>query len=200
MKEWESMVAASAPGLHGAYINGQAMSEAFRRTLGGDMVRQTRSLTRGLGSRPPEYYRVGNFQHGRRTRFGDESDEDISRDWWHVVVEDEFPDVEIKVAWVTHIRTVVMRLVEHNRFFLTEQGLMGVGPARMAIGDMVFMLRGAQLPFVLHHSDDKRQENDICHHPTKLCFEFIGTSYVHGIMDGEAFKNTKGLDIEVYLY
>lgn len=61
----------------------------------------------------------------------------------------------------------------HRRFFITEKGSVGIGPADMKIGDLVVVLRGAELPFIL-----RRLVN----------YHHVGSAYVHGIMYGEAVK------------
>jgi hypothetical protein len=59
-------------------------------------------------------------------------------------------------------------------FFVTEKGYIGLGPSNMEEGDLVYVLSGGQVPFILR--------------PTTLegGFSLVGETYVHGIMDGEA--------------
>lgn len=64
----------------------------------------------------------------------------------------------------------------HGRcFFVTERGHMGLGPAEMQKGDMVAVLLGGSVPFVLHAEDEGQ-------------FSLVGESYVHGFMHGEALE------------
>jgi hypothetical protein len=69
----------------------------------------------------------------------------------------------------------------HNAFrrqlFVTLEGNMGLGPLSMQADDLVVILRGGEIPFVL------RKIGDFYH--------FKGPAYVHGIMDGEAVKASK---------
>ncbi|KAH6708816.1 heterokaryon incompatibility protein-domain-containing protein [Leptodontidium sp. MPI-SDFR-AT-0119] len=199
LKEWEAMVASGA-GLEGAYANGKTRSDAFRSTLSADMVRQTRTISRGLGARPREYYRSGDSSGGRRyAREENESDEELSRNWWGVVQASREEEAELKENWIRHLTTVVMNVVEHNRFFLTERGLMGIGGSGVCVGDKVFVLRGGNLPFILRSVQDQRQGREGCHHLNSQCFHLIGTSYVHGIMDGESLKDGTRKKGEVHL-
>ena len=62
-----------------------------------------------------------------------------------------------------------------RRFFTTRKGYIGLGPLSMKPGDNVCILRGGQVPFLLR--------KDGVHH------RFIGESYVHGIMTGEAMHH-----------
>ncbi|XTI95877.1 hypothetical protein V2W45_1350248 [Cenococcum geophilum] len=58
-----------------------------------------------------------------------------------------------------------------RKFFITEKGYFGVGPACME-NDLVYILYGRRVPFLL------RPKNNFYH--------LVGECYVHGIMDGEA--------------
>ena len=62
-----------------------------------------------------------------------------------------------------------------RRFFTTRKGHIGLGPLSMKPGDSVCILNGGQVPFLLR--------KDGTHH------RFIGESYVHGLMAGEAMHH-----------
>jgi len=114
-----------------------------RSTLGGDVVRSTRIITQSLGAAPRIYYRCGDFTGGRRSQPDDESDEDLCRNWWEVIKEDV---VEFNQGWLHNLRNVITSVIEHNRFFLTHRGFMGIGGSGISTGDRVFVLRGDQPP------------------------------------------------------
>lgn len=67
-----------------------------------------------------------------------------------------------------------------SRFFITEKGLMGIGSSDTQAGDEVFILFGGNMPFVL------REINKV---DRSGCYKYVGHSYVHGIMDGEAVQD-----------
>lgn len=69
----------------------------------------------------------------------------------------------------------VIATVCHRTMFITSRGMLGFGPRHMSAGDQVWILHGGNVPFVLRPVDE-----DGCR------FRFIGASYVHGIMHGEA--------------
>jgi hypothetical protein len=135
-----------------------------------------------LGAAPRIYYRRGDFTGGRRSQPDDESDEDLCRNWWKVIKKDV---VEFNQGWLHNLRNVITSVIEHNRFFLTHRGFMGIGGSGISTGDRVFVLRGDQPPFILHHVGEEKHGREGCHHP---CFQLVGTSYLHGIMDGEVLK------------
>ncbi|KAH3954369.1 hypothetical protein HBI56_046650 [Parastagonospora nodorum] len=64
-----------------------------------------------------------------------------------------------------------------RRFFVTKNGLMGVGPDGMNEGDVIGILFGGRVPYVLRPVDDG--------------FRFVGECYVSGLMNGEAVQTWK---------
>ena len=62
-----------------------------------------------------------------------------------------------------------------RRFCWTTGGRMGIFPAATRVGDLVCVLFGGQVLYVLRGADHNH-------------FEFVGECYIHGLMDGEAFK------------
>jgi hypothetical protein len=61
-----------------------------------------------------------------------------------------------------------------KRLFRTTKGFLGLGPAAAQHGDIVSLLLGVQVLYVLRSAS----EDDHC--------EFVGECYVHGLMDGQA--------------
>ncbi|KAF7886448.1 hypothetical protein EAF00_010551 [Botryotinia globosa] len=72
-----------------------------------------------------------------------------------------------------------------RRFFRTKTGYIGVGPSEIKEGDRVCVLFGGKTPFILRKKDPEAKVQ------TKSAEEwvFIGDTYVHGIMNGEAIKS-----------
>lgn len=62
-------------------------------------------------------------------------------------------------------------------FFLTTAGRMGLGPRVAAVGDVVTVFYGAQVPFLLKPIRTSDEEYRLC-----------GECYVHGMMNGEAIE------------
>lgn len=60
-----------------------------------------------------------------------------------------------------------------RRPFRTSEGLFGIGPFEMAIGDRLYIISGAHVPYIMRPY-------------SQTVLQFIGEAYVHGIMDGEA--------------
>ncbi|KAH6842018.1 HET domain-containing protein [Alternaria alternata] len=60
-------------------------------------------------------------------------------------------------------------------FLITENGHMGIGPSASEIGDNVAVIPGGGVPYII------RRERDY--------WLFVGESYVHGVMSGEAIED-----------
>jgi hypothetical protein len=65
-----------------------------------------------------------------------------------------------------------------RRIFHSSRGYVGIGPAVLQAGDIICVLSGGAMPFILRQ--DRRSN------PSKRRFQLIGEAYVHGIMYGEA--------------
>ena len=70
---------------------------------------------------------------------------------------------------------MVIKACNGRQFFRTQKGYMGLGPKDIKNGDIVSVLLGGQVPFILRKLDDT--------------YTLIGESYVHGIMNGEALDD-----------
>jgi hypothetical protein len=65
-----------------------------------------------------------------------------------------------------------------TRAFFTEKGMMGQVPPTAQTGDVIAILFGGEVPFVLRPVDGDK-------------FTFIGECYVHGLMYGEALVEAR---------
>ncbi len=74
--------------------------------------------------------------------------------------------------------------------FVTEKGWLGFGSRFVETGDQVWVLRGANVPFVLRPVAQ--------HANAHKGFTLLGPSYVHGVMLGEALENGVEEAIELY--
>jgi hypothetical protein len=64
-----------------------------------------------------------------------------------------------------------------RQLFVTSEGNMGLGPLSMRADDLVVVLRGGDVLFVL------RKKGEF--------YQLIGPAYMHGMMDGEAVETSK---------
>ena len=66
----------------------------------------------------------------------------------------------------------------YRRFFITKRGYIGLAPFSSRPGDKICILLGGKTPYVIRSS-------------RKRHFRFIGESYVHGLMYGEAMEGSE---------
>ncbi|KAF9639192.1 hypothetical protein BFW01_g10089 [Lasiodiplodia theobromae] len=188
IRGWARMLVGD-PFARETYSTGQSQSDAFKSTMSGDVVRRTASED---DDPPYDYARAGDTFDRRLRGQEDEGDDDFC--WYYD------PTDESKAEWMQHVFDVVIPKVVQTRFFLTKHGFMGIGPSETAVKDKVFVLRGGSIPFILRHSDDQEHGQKDCYHPPELCFQLVGRSYVHGIMDGQALKDDKKVEQDVHLF
>ncbi len=72
--------------------------------------------------------------------------------------------------------------IMNHSFLMTDDGRMGSGPLGAAEGDWVVVLNGMRIPVVLREVPTRILAGD----SNDSCYQFVGTAYVHGVMDGEA--------------
>ncbi|TVY82858.1 Heterokaryon incompatibility protein 6 OR allele [Lachnellula suecica] len=76
------------------------------------------------------------------------------------------------------IRRTIYDVAANQIFFTTKMGLIGTGHLDTEPGDEVWVLRGGNIPFVLRPTANDR----------KTEYNFVGQSYVQGLMKGEMFR------------
>jgi hypothetical protein len=71
--------------------------------------------------------------------------------------------------------------------FVTEKGVLGLGPGELQIGDLVVIMLGARMPFVLREEGDGQ-------------WKLIGECYCHGFMNGELLEkiSEEGRETETF--
>lgn len=82
------------------------------------------------------------------------------------------PDTQPHIQHIARYDQAVLVASENRCFFSTTSGHVGIGPKVILPGDIVAIIYGSRMPFVLRQSGEY--------------YRMLGDSYVHGIMDGEA--------------
>jgi Heterokaryon incompatibility protein (HET) len=73
-------------------------------------------------------------------------------------------------------------IAQSRRPLLVSDNFLGIGPCEAEPGDLVFILLGAGVPYILRqHSQDEK-------------LQIVGEAYVHGIMDGEAMEGNQVIE------
>ncbi|KAF0322721.1 heterokaryon incompatibility protein [Colletotrichum asianum] len=80
------------------------------------------------------------------------------------------------------IHDQILMTVKNSVYFTAKSGLIGRGHLETQAGDEVWVFNGGSVPFTVRpRGGPKPVDND-------LEYDFVGYSYVHGIMDGEAYE------------
>jgi hypothetical protein len=78
-----------------------------------------------------------------------------------------------------------VQISESRVLFLTKNGRMGLGHGLTSVGDRIYVLKGAKVPFILRECEEKGR------------YKIVSEAYVHGIMRGEAFVEHDLRDITI---
>jgi hypothetical protein len=80
-----------------------------------------------------------------------------------------------EMSEATIFQEQVFRACNGRSFFITQKGRMGLGPIEMTDGDVVAILLGSSVPFILREQGTQ--------------FTLVGECYVHGVMKGEMLED-----------
>lgn len=117
--------------------------------------------------------------------------DDVTRDYRRTIPKDQETYAELRECLggslarnVASIYSISISVVSNHilrSIFSTKNHRVGVGPMGAQEGDLVCILKGGNLPFIL------RQNTSTVETPHAQ-FTLVGTAYVHGVMDGEIMQ------------
>ncbi|KAI4592946.1 hypothetical protein KJ359_010198 [Pestalotiopsis sp. 9143b] len=98
-------------------------------------------------------------------------------------------EYEMVFQYATNGTKITSRALYHSlrtfiinqRFFVTTEGYLGMGPQMMGPGDEVWILFGGSVPFILRPTNTSSSE-------IERKYTLVGQAYVHGIMYGEVVR------------
>lgn len=157
------------------YVTGIPLIEAFWRTLIGD---RTPEDTRPAAAAFFEYYlALEKFTEALIEMYGTQMNS-LNSD---VSIEEQTRlgnSIGNYATDMGRFANVMGPYTRERMFAITERGYMGFVPPYSKIGDLVFIVCGAQVPFLLRYQAGVRAKA-----PGK--WQLVGESYFHGMMDGE---------------
>lgn len=101
--------------------------------------------------------------------------------WYSGDLEDDPPALTELELTVRRLVTAMWTFLNGRKIFKTSMGLLGIVADGVKVGDEVWDLVGANVPFVLRARRSPVTE-------TQQSFFVVGESYVHGIMQGGLWK------------
>jgi hypothetical protein len=155
-KEWEYAVRNDLPGECNPYEGPSGRAEAFWRTLIADYDH--------------------NYPHHRPV--GD----DFAARFEGWMGRGERRDDE---AYVRPYSDAAITRCLYRSFATTKKGYLALVPRTAAPGQLICVLRGGNVPFILNKREDEY-------------FELVGEAYVHGIMDGEYVRDARKEDLKEF--
>ena len=146
--EWERALEPMRVSRRGSYIGGGTISNAFWRTLCGDLEHR-----RDLQSGHTEWHRTSD---ARRYTYQDWRSEDTATRRRTSIIAGYLQESAGPSNPETADRNAFHHAVEcasgWRRFFITERGYIGSGPRDTAAGDSIFIVPGVRVPFIFRNS------------------------------------------------
>jgi len=180
--QWDAVMTASAKCTGTAYPTGQDRAEAFQHTLCAGIAGQ------------------GSTEGKRFVYVAKALRKPIFDAWWenrvldHLRGEFRAPSLEMPHgSWICSISGQVSAATFSRRFFVTEKGYFGLAPAATQPGDLVCILLGGKVPYIIRKTVDADAPNNILD-THRTTYKFVGDAYLHGIMNGEAAQDLEPND------
>ncbi|KAB2111674.1 hypothetical protein AG0111_0g1732 [Alternaria gaisen] len=132
---------------------------------------------------PSDHTRIGRKGFYQRTlrRFGDVDVAALGAEFLrHIELQvmsskTQITNCKDDFGRTTAVRDCWYRTSWRRRFFITQNGHMGLGPPHMLPGDIIAILLGGNVPFCLRNVPDAPKGH----------YTLVGDIYVHDLMDGE---------------
>lgn len=121
-----------------------------------------------------DLYHRGALQESLSVLLARVADYHNLKEWLPTLEEVMRPD---KPSQDEEVENLVNQGFIGRRLYYMTSGRIGIGPASLRSGDQVWIFESGQVPFVLRQNDDGETHT------------LLGTTYVHGIMYGEAITD-----------
>jgi hypothetical protein len=138
------------------------------------------------GGNPPPYYQVACQQAFDQRA----TDDDLNTERLMLMNSSIKPGSEkVVTEYLRRVQSVVWMRVLIRTTIGDSQNSLGLAPQNVREGDLICIVYGCSVPVVLRKFSVD-QENGKCY------YVLIGECYIHGMMDGEAFRILQELKIE----
>jgi Heterokaryon incompatibility protein (HET) len=183
------------------YPTGEALSEAFWRTLMGNRLLSSEGYTRPAPAEYGAYFRAAEKVRPYRKHFYGASNLSNLELYRRIQVlkQGGFGSVEDYMECNnqgTKYEAVVGPHSYCRSFCCTSNGYMGLVSPGCKVGDMVCIIFGAQTPLILRRAEEDKARPELDDEESSSCL-LVGESYFHGMMDGE--KVIPGLPVQQFI-
>jgi hypothetical protein len=203
IRQWNlvAMAFADTRGSEPRYPTGCTYSEAFWRTLLGDLV-QVASVANT--STDEKQYRKATADDAEAFRAWRMWARCISRDTLARMAYISQRDLD---EGISSIHYALKTTTASRRFFITRNGFIGVGPKTTQPGDQLHVFENSRVPFLCRPRNARHPicmgglvmtliespgsgRRGLCSRCFKphLCHQLVGDCFAYGLMDGEAFE------------
>ncbi|KAI0120263.1 heterokaryon incompatibility protein-domain-containing protein [Hypoxylon sp. NC0597] len=100
---------------------------------------------------------------------------------WHTIRDKWYPGAGML------FQASLLRACVGRKFFVTKRGFIGIGPASLKPDDLVVVILGVPVPFLVRKTESQN-------------YILIGECYVDGIMDGELVQTKQGAGKEAEIF
>lgn len=125
--------------------------------------------------------------------------------WFRPVKDSDYPSYLKWQAWINAGQPLEREekdVLDFNRVFstavagrkmvITSRGFLGLAPWRASVGDVLAIMPGGKVPYVLRPMVTRRDSGFDEGTPNRSQqYQFIGDAYVHGAMHGEVYDETR---------
>lgn len=87
---------------------------------------------------------------------------------------------------IDSVAAMVTSVLNRKRLFVSSRGYIGWGPEAMIPGDVITVLNGCSMPFVLRAVPQHLSRTGF-----SSGYTVVGECYAHGLMNGEALENAE---------
>ncbi|KAF2851515.1 hypothetical protein T440DRAFT_467770 [Plenodomus tracheiphilus IPT5] len=96
------------------------------------------------------------------------------------------PDAQ---GWEHGFRMALDHKLHSRRLARTEKDYLALVPAGSEVGDAVWLLQGARVPFIMRRARNTEMHGESAPTERSKSWEVVGDAYVHGVMQGEVWKH-----------
>jgi hypothetical protein len=168
------------------YFNGQSVDEAFIRTLIWDQSSYSSERRPSTEQCFSDYNAVKSFHAISEILIPILQSQPPESHIPESPLWDQYRDIGSQASRFLHFAGNSLGM----RFCVTEKGRMAIVPPLSNKGDIICVIKGARMPFVLRETS----------YGERSLYNLVGSCYVHGVMDGEIHDDSidalsLGLDI-----
>lgn len=136
---------------------------------------------------------AGPLRKDRYAPLLDTADSTMFENWKQYVCTDEYSSfIGEGHSDAEKVNNVVSIATYRRRFAVLRRGHIGLIPEKARVGDVVVIIPGGNVPYILRPVQHASDANNLASGSSAAHrYELLGDAYIHGIMHGEAWDETR---------